>query len=191
MMINKVWIRDLDIPIKNGTIRWLNIGGKLILEVELDVHPTVANFIDISGFYKERVKMILENDAEIVGKFSIHTGISGILLTRETNEVVGAEKYIPFQSCKSTFVYHSNKECSLNNELKPKQRSILITFLTSLQQSEIEDEGNQAFIRELIEKLKNDMEPSTFDRYLMDEILYLIEEAVNESQVPPTNIYKS
>jgi hypothetical protein len=36
MRVNKVSIRDIEVPIKNGTVRRLNFGDKMSVEVELN-----------------------------------------------------------------------------------------------------------------------------------------------------------
>jgi hypothetical protein len=152
------------------------------VEVELDVHPTVVNFINISGFFKERVRIITENDAEIAGKFTILTGTSGILLTSDKDEVEDSDEFNFIPSYSSDFAHNSDRECSLNNELKSKQISILITFLKSLLESEIKDTGNREFIFALAEKLKKGQRLNKFDKYILDEVRYFLEETINNSK---------
>lgn len=185
MKVEKVSIRNTVIPIKNGTVRWFYYGGVMTIEVEIDVHPTIVNFINTFGLIKERVRITSENHTEMAGRFTIHTGTSSILLISDINEVEGAEKFTPTPA----YLPHSHKEVSLSNELKEKQKSILITFLTSLLESEIKDKGNRDFIYLLVEKLKNGKLLSTFDLYLMDEIRYLMEETINDSQHLSKDIY--
>jgi hypothetical protein len=36
MRVNKVLIRDIEVPIKDGTVRRLNFGDKMSVEVELN-----------------------------------------------------------------------------------------------------------------------------------------------------------
>jgi hypothetical protein len=188
MRVNKVLIRDIDVPIKSGTVRRLEFGNKVSVEVELEVHPTVVNFINISGFFKERVRIITENEAEITGKFTILTGTSGILLTSD-NEVEGSDEFNLIPSYSSNFVPHSDRECSLNNELKSKQISILITFLSSLLESEIKDTGNREFIFALAEKLKKGQRLNNFDHYIMEEVRYFLEETINNSKCLSTTVF--
>ncbi|MDP4104722.1 MAG: hypothetical protein Q8935_07170 [Bacillota bacterium] len=188
MRINKILIRDIDVPIKNGTVRRLDFGNKMSIEVELEVHPTVVNFINTFGFFKERVRIITENESEITGKFTILTGTSGILLTTDS-EVEGLDEFNLISSSSSDFVPNSDRECSLNNELKSKQISILITFLTSLHENEINDEENREFILELTEKLKKGQLLNHFDLYIMEEVLYFLEETINNSKRPTTPVF--
>lgn len=189
MRVNKVFIRDIEIPIKSGTVRRSNFGDRMSVEVELNVHPTVVNFINISGFFKERVRIINENGAEIAGKFTILTGTSGILLTSDHNEVEVLDEFRLTPLDSTTYVSNSDRECSLNNELKSKQSSVFITFLTSLLESEIKDTGNRAFIFALAEKLKKGQSLNKFDQYIMEEILYFLEEAINKSKYPLTTVF--
>jgi hypothetical protein len=189
MKVENVSIRDIDIPIKNGTVRWLCYGGEISIEVEIDVHPTIVNYINVSGFTKERVNITSENHTEMAGKFTISTGTSGILLTSEISQVDGAEKFTPTTINAETFLHHSDEEVSLSNELKAKKRFILITFLTSLLDSKIKDKGNREFIYSLVEKLKNGQRLSTFDQYLMNEIRFLMEDTINDSKLPSPDGY--
>jgi hypothetical protein len=93
--VDKVPIRVTDIPLKNGTIRWMFYGGVMTIEVELDVHQTIIKCINTSGFLKERVRITSEKQTEMAGKFAIHDGTSSILLTSDINVVEGAEKFTP------------------------------------------------------------------------------------------------
>jgi hypothetical protein len=180
---------DMDIPIKNGTVRWLSYGGGMTIEVELVVHPTVVNFINTSGFFIERVTITSESHTEMSGLFTIHTGTSSILLTSDINEVEGVEKFTPMPASKSTFLSHSDEEISISNEFKSKQKSSLSTFLTALLDSEIKDKGNREFIYTLVEKLKKGQPLNPFDQYLLDEIGYLMEESIKDSQHPSSYSY--
>lgn len=188
MRVKKVLIRDIDVPIKNGTVRRLNFGDKMAVEVELNVHPTVVNFVNLSGFFKERVRIITDNEAEIAGKFTILTGTSGILLTSDDNEVEGSDEFNLIPSYSNMFVLNSDRECSLNNELKSKQIPILITFLTSILESGIKDTGNREFIFALAEKLKKGQSLNNFDQYLIEEIRYFLEETINSSESTSTTV---
>jgi hypothetical protein len=189
MRVNKILIRDIDIPIKNGTVRRLDFGDKMSLEIELNVHPTVVNFLNIFGFFKERVRIITANEVEIAGKFTILTGTSGILLTSDNDDVEGLDEVCLIPTDSSTYVSNLDRECSLNNELKSKPLSVFITFLTSLLESEIKDLGNREFIFAEAEKLKQGQSLNKFDQYIMEEILYFLEEAINNSKCPSTPIY--
>jgi hypothetical protein len=189
MRVNRVLIRDIDIPIKNGTVRRSNFGDRMSVEVELNVHPTVVNFINISGFFKERVRITTENEAEIAGKFTILTGTSGILLTSDHNEVEGSDEFGLITPDSTTYIPNLDRECSLNNELKSKQLSVFITFLTSLLESEIKDSGNREFIFALAEKLKKGQCLNKFDQYIMEEILYFLEETINNLKCLSTTVF--
>ncbi|WML50957.1 hypothetical protein RCG17_15725 [Neobacillus sp. PS3-12] len=182
MRVNKVLIRDIEVPIKDGIVRRLNFGDKMSVEVELNVHPTVVNFVNVSGFFKERVRILTENEAEITGKFTILTGTSGILLTSDNNDVDVSDEFNLIPSYSSTFFPNSDRECSLNNELKSKQISVFITFLTSLLESEIKDSGNHEFIFAVAEKLKQGQSLNNFDQYIMKEIRYFLEDTINDSR---------
>jgi hypothetical protein len=189
MRVNKVLIRDIEVPVKNGIVRRLNFGDKMSVEVELNVHPTVVNFVNLSGFFKERVRIITESESEITGKFTILTGTSGILLTSDNNDVEVTDEFNLIPSYSSAFFPNSDRECSLNNELNSKPISVFITFLTSLLESEIKDSGNREFIFSLVDKLKQGQSLNKFDQYIMEEILYFLEEAINNSKCPSTTIY--
>ena len=180
--MHKVSIKDLDIPIKNGTVRWLSYGGGITIEVELVVHPTIVSFINTSGLFIERVIITSKNHTEMSGIFTIHSGTSSILLTSDINEVEGVEKFAPMLSSKSTFLSHSNEEISISNEFQSKQKSLLISFLTTFLDCEIQDKGNREFIYILVEKLKKGQPLNSFDQFLLDEIRYLIEASIKDSR---------
>jgi hypothetical protein len=189
MRINKVFIRDINIPVKNGTVRKLDFGDTMSIEVELDLHPTVVNFINLAGFFKERVRIIAENGAEIAGKFTILTGTLGILLTGDKNEVAGSEQFNLIPSYPRTYVPNSDKECSLNNELKSKPGSILITFLTSLLENNMKDSANREFLFALAEKLKTGQSLNNFDHYILEEIRYFLEETISNTNSLTTTVF--
>jgi hypothetical protein len=189
MRINKVLIRDIEVPIKNGIVLRLNLGDKMSVEVELNVHPTVVNFVNVSGFFKERVRIITENEAEITGKFTILTGTSGILLTSDNNDVDVSDEFSLIPSYSSTFFPNLDRECSLNNELKSKPISVFITFLTSLLESEIKDSGNREFIFAVTEKLKKGQSLNNFDQYIIEEVGYFLEETINDSRCFSTTVF--
>jgi hypothetical protein len=182
MKVEKVFIRDIDIPLKQVIVRWFYYGGVMTIEVDLDVHPTIVNFIDMSGFIKERVRIISENQTEMAGKFTIHTETSSILLISEINEVEGAEQFTPINIKSGTFLPPSDEDVSISNELKTKQKSILITLLTFLLDGELKDKGNREFIYTLVEKLKSGQRPSKFDQYLINRICCLLEDTIIDSQ---------
>jgi hypothetical protein len=189
MRVNKVSIRDIEVPIKNGTVRRLDFADKISVEVELNVHPTVVNFVNVSGFFKERVRIISENEAEITGEFTILTGTSGILLTSDNNDVDVSDEFNLIPSYSNPFFPNSDRGCSLNNELKSKQISVFITFLASLLESEIKDTGNREFILAVTEKLKKGQRLNNFDQYIMEEVRYFLEETLNESTCFSTTVF--
>lgn len=88
MEIAKVILRDSEIPVQKGTVRLVEYEDELsvddderTIEVELNVHPTVAEFIDsIVDYRKEKVTLISKENQRITGLFNIHVGKAGIFV---------------------------------------------------------------------------------------------------------------
>ncbi len=112
MNIFKVSIEGKDIPIQKGMLKLVDFGKDTTIEVELDVHPTVVNFINTLWYIKERVTILSKHNAKVNGSFDIHIGKSSILLVGNPNEIEGIDylSSVPFE--KNPF--HCNKEKGLH-----------------------------------------------------------------------------
>ena len=78
MNIFKISIKEVEIPIQKGTLRLVDFGNETTIEVELNVHPTVVNFINTLGYIQEKVTILSKHNDEINGDFDIHTGKSSL-----------------------------------------------------------------------------------------------------------------
>ncbi|WP_026575660.1 hypothetical protein [Bacillus sp. UNC438CL73TsuS30] len=177
MHISKVFIGNIEIPIKNGTLGLVKYGDVATIEVELEVHPTIVSFIETFGFEKEKVTIYFRGHTEIIGNFDIHSRISSILFTSNIKEVEGVDDLSILPNKKKSILLHSVEGISLEKEFKTKQKSMLISFLTSLLEIEI-DKENRIFINTLREKIIKGESLNSFDRYIKDEIYYNLEEAM-------------
>ena len=180
MNIYKLSINGTNIPILGGTLRLFNIGDDASLEVELDVHPTVVNYVNTMNYIEEQITILTNHNDEISGTFSIHTGKSSILLESEPNEVIGIDNISSFQYENRFLPVQQEERISLDNELKIKQKSLLINILKSLLENELEDEGNRVFINTLLKKLTEGKKLNSFDQFIKDEVSYLVEEAMTK-----------
>jgi hypothetical protein len=180
MKVWKVSIRGSDFLIKKGIVRLVDYRDEITIEVELEMHPTIINFIDTLGITKEKVTIYIKNHLEITGKFDIHIGKSSVLMTSNLKDVEGADDLASIPNKKGSYLFHSNDGTSLHNELKTAQKTVLITILNSLLENEIKDEGNRVFINSLIEKLKKGEKLDSFDQFIKDEISYIMEEVMIE-----------
>ncbi|MFD0048126.1 hypothetical protein ACFVHQ_02100 [Actinomycetes bacterium NPDC127524] len=180
MNVYKVSIKNTDILFQKGTIRVVNCENFSLLEVELSVHPTVLNYINTLNLYKERVNILVKDDVWLTGEFEIHTGKSNILLVGKSKEIAGAEELVIPSYEKSLFLTHEGEGIALDNELKTKQTTLPIYILQSLLDHEIEDEGNRDFVQLLLNKLKNREKLNSFEQYVIDEVGYFVESALNK-----------
>ncbi|OIK08661.1 hypothetical protein BIV60_25630 [Bacillus sp. MUM 116] len=181
MNISKVFIRNIEIPIKNGTLGLVKHGDVSTIEVELEVHPTIVSFIETFGFAKEKVTIHFKDHTEIIGEFNIHSRISSILLTSNIKEIEGVDDLSLLPHKKKSILIHSVEGISIDKEFKTKQKSMLISFLTSLLEIEI-DEENRIFIKTLLEKIIKEESLNSFDRYIKDEIYYNLEDAMAQKK---------
>lgn len=178
MHISKITIHEIEIPIKNGTLRIVDYENYTTVEVELIVHPTVVNFINTLGYIKERVNILSKQNAKVIGDFEIHTRQSSILLVGNPNEIEGINHLssVPYE--KSAFLLEKGIGIALDNELHAQQKSVRINILECLLENEVKDEGNQMFIHSLLEKLKKGEKLNSFDQYIKSEISYLLEKVL-------------
>jgi hypothetical protein len=180
MDITKVAINGTDIPILGSTFRLVNVGDKASLEVELDVHPTVVNFLYTLNFKEEKITITTSQNEEMSGTFEIHLGISRILLIGKLKEVEGIEPIYSFHNLNKPLPLRQEEQLTLENELKNNQKSLQISIIKSLLDNEILDQGNRMFVQILLKKLIKGEELNRFDQFIMDEIHYLVDEAWNK-----------
>lgn len=163
-------------------MRLVNYENFSLVEVELSVHPTVVNYINTLNMYKERVNILVKDDAWLNGEFEIHTGKCSILLVSKSKEIEGAEKLAIPQYEKSSFLTQEGEGIALDDELKTKQSTLPIYILQSLLDHEIEDEGNRGFVQLLLNKLKNGEKLNSFEQYVLDEVGYFVENALTKGR---------
>jgi hypothetical protein len=180
MDINKATIDGTDIPILGGTFRLINKGDNASLEVELDVHPTVVNFLYTLNYKKEKITIATDRNDEITGTFDVHLGISRILLVGNLKEIEGIDPVSLFQIKNKSLPLRKEEPLKIENELKKNPRSMQISIIQALLDNEIHDQGNRNFIQDLLGKLKKGEKLTHFDQFIKDEIAYSVDEAMNE-----------
>ncbi|WP_102691008.1 hypothetical protein [Rummeliibacillus pycnus] len=180
MNINKVFIRETEIPIQKGTLRLIDFEDEITVEIELNVHPTVINFFNSLDYRKEQA-LLLSNDTKnkIIGEFEIHIGKNGVLLVGDPNEVKGLENLNPIPYETRPFELEKDKGISITEELRAKENSLFVKFLDTLLKNEINDKENIKFIQTLLNKIQNGEKLNEFDQYIKDEINYLMEEVIS------------
>ncbi|MGG0656280.1 hypothetical protein [Rummeliibacillus pycnus] len=176
MKISNLVISKIEIPIQEGTLRLIDFGDETTVEVEINVHPTVSNFLNYLDYRNEQVMLLSEDHETIVGEFEIHTGKAGILLVGDSCKVNGIDQIdaIPYE--KRPYQKEKGQGISLNEELQVNHKQLFIHLAESMLNNEIHDKENQQFIRSLIEKMRNREELNAFELYLKGEISYLIDE---------------
>ncbi len=181
MNIEKVLIKGTEIPIQKGNLRLIEYKDSLsnddetTVEAELNVHPTVINFVNALDYRKEQVVLFSENNDKVTGEFEIHTGKAGILLVGEPNKVTGIEVMtaIPFE--KIPFQLERGHGIALVEELKENRKLLLVHFLESLVKNDIQDQENKQFVNQLLEKIQNEEQLTVFEEYLKSEINYILD----------------
>lgn len=179
MNVDKVLIKDIEIPFKKGLLRMVDYRREKSIEVELLVHPTIVNYVDTKNLFKEKVTIVLKDRTEINGTFRIHIGKSSILLTGDVKDAKGAEYLaeLPDEKDKGFYlIFQPGDGVSINNELKTKQKLMLSTILIALKENVIEDEENKTFVTTLIKKLDDGKKLNTFEQFIKEEIGYMIDE---------------
>ncbi|MFJ8262508.1 hypothetical protein ACIQ4I_11180 [Rummeliibacillus sp. NPDC094406] len=180
MNINKVLIRETEIPIEKGTLRLIDFEGETTVEVELNVHPTVINFFNSLDYRIERVILISEDaNDKIIGEFEIHIGKTGVLLVGDPNEVKGTDHLTAISYEKRPVQLVKADGVALDEELQANQYSIFVHLLDALLKNEMNDKGNLQFIHSLQKKMQNGEKLNSFDQYIKGEISYLIEEVIS------------
>ncbi|MGX9135629.1 hypothetical protein ACWV26_14800 [Rummeliibacillus sp. JY-2-4R] len=182
MNLIKVLIKGIEIPIQQGNIRLIEYKDALskedetTVEAELNVHPTVINFVNTLDYRKEQVVLISENGDQFTGEFEIHTGKAGMLLVGEPNKIKGIVKItaIPFE--KRPFQSERGQGIALVEELKENRNVLFAHFLESLVKKDIKDQENKLFVNELLDKLQNEEKLTAFEQYLKSEINYILDE---------------
>ena len=179
MNINKVFIRETEVPIQNGTLHLIDSEDELLVEIEINVHPTVINFLNSLDYRKEQALLLSDNpNRKITGEFEIHIGKTGVLLVGVPNNIKGIEhlRAIPNESRPSQLEIVNG--ISIDKELRAKENSIFVNFLDAILKNEIADKWNIQFIRSLLKKIQNGERLNEFDQYLKEELNYLIEEVI-------------
>ncbi|RIJ66667.1 hypothetical protein [Rummeliibacillus sp. POC4] len=178
MEIAKVILRDSEIPVQKGTVRLVEYEDELsvddderTIEVELNVHPTVAKFIDsIVDYRKEKVTLISEENQRITGLFNIHVGKAGILLTGDPSLVNGVSNIVAVPYEKNLLQGEKGHGIPLKMELEGKSKKRFVELLNGLVQGDFQDHANRQFISTLRDKIQNGVRLNTFDQYIKREI---------------------
>lgn len=178
MEIAKVILRDSDIPVQKGTVRLVEYEDELsvddderTIEVELNVHPTVVEFIDsIVDYRKEKVTLIFSENQRITGFFNIHVGKAGILLTGDPNLVNGINNLVAVQYEKKPPQEEKGHGIPLKMELEGKSEKRFVELLNGLVQGEYQDHANRQFISTLRDKIQSGERLNAFDQYIKREI---------------------
>lgn len=184
MEIVKIFLRDSEIPVQKGTLRLVEYEDELSIdddertvEVELNVHPTVAKFIDsILDYRKEKVTLISKEKQIITGFFSIHVGKAGILLIGDPILVKGINDLAAVPYEKKPLQTEKGYGIPLNMELKENSQQRFVHFLNVLVQDDFQDRDNIQFIFTLRDKIQSGESLNAFDQYIKREISnYLVD----------------
>lgn len=185
MEITKAFIRETEIPIQKGILRLVEYEDELTVdddettvEVELNVHPTVASFIDsVVDYGEEQVVLIAKNGDRVTGLFDIHVGKAGVLLLGDPSFVKGVSHIAAIPYEKRSFQLEKGQGIPLNRELQENPQLKFIHFLDRFAKSDLQDHENQQFIFKLKDKLQKGEKLNAFDRYLKREVYNYIMEA--------------
>ncbi|MED1203467.1 hypothetical protein [Heyndrickxia acidicola] len=178
--MNKAILDGTDVPILGWAFRQVQKGEHLFLEAELDVHPTVVNFLSTLNYKKEKITLVTEGNEELTGIFEIYLGISRILLIGNSQEIEGADPFSFFQQKNKTLSANKKNQLTIEKELKKDPRLMQIGILQVLLDHKIDDQENRKFILALLDKLVKGEKLTRFDEFIKKEVAYSVEEAMNE-----------
>ncbi|MGM9967541.1 hypothetical protein [uncultured Rummeliibacillus sp.] len=180
MEIVKILIRDSEIPVQKGAVRLVEYEDELsidddecIVEVEVNVHPTVGRFLESITDFRERVIFLTKENQRITGLFNVYINNERILFIGDPSLVNGISHIAPVPFEKNPLQIVKSDGIPLDTDLSENTNQQILHVLDVLVQ---QDYDNQQFISRLKDKIKKGESLSAFELYIKKEIgRYLVE----------------